>query len=169
MKFGLILILLFHFINPNETSELIKIRNLYEQAALKEVAYVSLNNLLGNTKLNTPLLIGYNGANTMIGANYVFNPISKLNRFNKGKKLIEHAIGLAPNHAELRYIRFSIQTNLPSFLGYKDNINEDKQFMMKQMGSLTDNDLRERIINYLLFYKKCTASEIQQLLVWKNK
>ncbi len=169
MKFGLILILLLHFINPNETSELIKIRNLYEQAALNEVAHVNLTNVLINTNYISPVLTGYDGGNIMIGASYVFNPISKLNKFNKGKKLIEKAIKISPNQIELRYIRFTIQTNLPKFLGYKDNINEDKQFMINHLGLTTDKDLRDRIISYLLTSKRCTDNEVQKLLVWKNK
>ncbi len=169
MKLSLILILLLHFTNIKEDSELIKIRNLYENAAIKEEAQVKLNLLLLNIKPESYLLSGYKGANIMIGASYVFNPISKLNKFNKGRKLVEDAIKNEPNNLELRYLRFTLQTNLPRFLGYTNQINRDKIFMINQLGVLKDLDLRFRIVTYLLASSWCNESDLKKLEAWKNK
>lgn len=169
MKFNLILILLLNFFYSIENSELIKIRNLYEQAALKEDVHLKLANLLLNSKVESTLISSYKGANIMIGANYVFNPISKLSKFNKGKKFIEHAVENEPNNVEIRYIRFTIQTNLPKFLGYSSYINRDKEFIINQLGLISDGDLRSRIVAYLLSSNRCNEIEMKKIAAWKNK
>ncbi|RZL50642.1 MAG: hypothetical protein EOP00_03395 [Pedobacter sp.] len=169
MKIGLILIMFFAYMNPIAESELIKIRNLYEQAAVDEAAHLKLNKLLEVKKDESPLFLGYKGAGIMIGANYAFNPISKLNKFNKGKKLIEQAIARQPKNLELRYLRFTIQTNLPKFLGYSAAIKADKEFVINQLTITQDVDLRDRIVAYLIFSKSCNADELKKVMVWKNK
>ena len=169
MKLNLILILLLNFFYQIDNSELIKIRNLYEQAALKEDVHLKLANLLLNLKVESPLINSYKGANIMIGANYVFNPISKLSKFNKGKKLIEYAVERDPNNIEIRYIRFTVQTNLPKFLGYSSYINKDKEFIINQLGFMNDQDLRSRIVAYLLSSNRCNEIELKKVAVWKNK
>lgn len=168
MKQTLILILLFHFVNPIPANEWIKIRNLYERAAIKEDAQIKLNDLLLN-KPESALSTGYKGANLMVSAKYVFNPIRKLNRFNKGKDLMEKALKKDPQGVELRYIRFTIQTNLPSFLGYSAQVNEDKEFLINKLGTIADLDLKNRIVAYLITSKRCDESELKEVMIWKSK
>ena len=168
MKQTLILILLFHFVNPIQANEWIKVRNLYERAAIKEDEQLKLSNLL-LSKPESVLLIGYKGANLMISAKYVFNPIRKLSRFNKGKVLIERALEKEPKNLELRYIRFTIQTNLPNFLGYSANVNKDKEFLINKLGTIADLDLKDRIVAYLISSKRCNESELKEVMLWKSK
>ena len=55
------------------------------------------------------------------------------------------------NNIELRFLRLTIQDNVPAFLGYNQNIKEDKDFLYNQLNNITDKDLRKRIISYLSF------------------
>lgn len=168
MKRWLVLILLLHFVIPMQANEWIKIRNLYEQAAIKEDAQLKLNKLLLEKPLSS-LSAGYKGANLMVSAKYTFNPIRKLSRFNRGKDLMEQALKNDPKSFELRYIRFTIQTNLPGFLGYSANVNMDKEFLISKLGSIADVDLKNRVIAYLISSKKCNESELKEVMIWKNK
>lgn len=168
MKFTLVFIFLFQFINPMQANEWVKIRNLYEQAAIKEDAQLKLNALL-LSKVENAVLNGYKGANLMISAKYVFNPVRKLSRFNKGKVQMEHAIEREPKNLELRYLRFTIQTNLPVFLGYSGNIIKDKEFLISHLATVSDVDLRNRIVAYLISSRRCSDSELKEVMVWKNK
>lgn len=169
MRLKLILILLLNFIYQEGNSELIKIRNLYEQSVVKEESHLKLTVLLLTNKSENTLLIGYKAANIMIGANYVFNPITKWNKFNKGKKLLELAIEKEPNSIEIRYIRFTIQTNLPKFLRYSSHLNRDKEFLINQLALMSDKDLRTRIVTYLLSSNRCNEVELKKIELWKNK
>lgn len=98
---------------------------------------------------NNPLLFGYRGGATMIMAKYVFNPFSKLSYFKKGRDMIEKAIQKDKNNVELRFLRYTIQTNVPSFLGYNDHIKSDRLFLSASISSIKDSSLKKIIISYL--------------------
>ena len=74
-----------------------------------------------------------------------FSPISKWNTFKKGKGNIEQAIKIEPDNVELRFIRLSIQKNIPSFLGYKSNIDEDIEFIKKNRNQICIEILNNNI------------------------
>ena len=160
-----ILFLLFKIMAIN----VIEIRNLYEIAAENKEASTKLGKMLAMVKDDDALLLGYKGASIMLEANHVFNPITKLNRFNKGKLFIEKAIKMDVANSELRYIRLTIQTNIPGFLGYSKSIEQDKMLLISQLEKLKDRDLRHRIVNYLSIAKICTTEELRKINVWKNK
>ena len=75
------------------------------------------------------LQLGYLGAYQTIWANHVFNPIAKWSTFKKGKNNLENAIQMDADNIELRWLRLSIQSNIPGFLNYNDHIKEDKYFI----------------------------------------
>lgn len=138
------------------------VRKLYYEAALKEDAANKLNKMLVAVNDNSDaIFICYKGAAQMLDAKYAFNPITKLSRFKKGKILIEKAINKDPNHLEMRFIRFSIQTNLPSFLGYNNWIENDKKILLLQTAKIKDEDLKQKISSYLVKY--CTKEELKKL------
>ncbi len=93
--------------------------------------------------------LAYLGAFQTIWATHVFNPIKKLDTFNKGKKNIEKSIRLDPNNFEIIFIRHSIQKNSPSFLGYKDNLIEDAVFLSKNLNKISSSELKKRVQNLL--------------------
>lgn len=93
--------------------------------------------------------LAYLGGYQTIWANHVFNPLSKLATFKKGKNNIELAISKEPENVEIRYIRFSVQKNAPSFLGYKNNLKEDRDFLVKNKKNI-NSDLLQKNIETLL-------------------
>jgi ABC-type cobalamin/Fe3+-siderophores transport system ATPase subunit len=75
------------------------------------------------------------------------NPFVKIKHFNQGKSLLEKIIRENPTKAEWIYYRFVIQSNTPSILNYKKNLNEDRIFLEKilQQNEI-DSDLKNRIV-----------------------
>ncbi|HEU5054376.1 MAG TPA: hypothetical protein VFT78_14770 [Hanamia sp.] len=126
-----------------------RVRSLYEKSVEDESSCKELINILSpyNEK-NNPLYAGYRASAVMMMAKHVFNPFSKMSYFNKGKKLLENAINMDENNLELRFLRFNAQTHVPSFLGYDDNINEDKKFLEREFPKINDIKLKQ----YLAFY-----------------
>lgn len=90
----------------------------------------------------------------MMQAKHAFNPISKWNLFKDGKKILESAIASDPNNIELRYLRLTIQSNVPSFLGYSGKIETDKAFLLSKLNSITDKELHQMVTSYLDKVKK---------------
>jgi len=168
MKFFTVLFIFANFM-VYDSPTLVEIRNLYEQASSDKAVNLKLNTILAYVKKDNSVLEGYRGAGIMIEANHVFNPLTKLSRFRKGKGIIERAILSDPNNIELRYIRLTIQTNIPKFLGYHDEIKTDKGFIIKKMPMVKDLDLTNRMADYLSSSKICTVEEIKQLQQWKSK
>lgn len=163
------MIYLFILIVNSAAINLVEIRNLYENAANSQVANAKLIRLLGDVKSDNALLEGYKGAALMMEANHVFSPITKLSRFKKGKQLIENAIKLDSSNVELRYIRLTIQTNVPGFLGYSKAIEADKSLIIRELDNLKDNDLRKRMVNYLVLANICTMDELKKVNTWKSR
>jgi hypothetical protein len=141
-----------------------EVRTLYQKAATEEESCQKLLTLLKPfNESNNALLTGYKACATMMMANYVSNPFSKLSRFLKGKKLLEKAIQADRENAELRFLRFTVQTNAPSFLGYRHATNEDKLFLIKSVAFLTDTNLKQMITSFLVKSNHLTPGEKQRL------
>lgn len=140
------------------------IRAMYQKAAGDETACKELISLLEPfSEKKHALLSGYKGSATMMMANYVFNPVSKLSYFNKGKKILEKAIEGERENAELRFLRYTIQTNIPFFLGYKKDIKGDKRFLLACLKNIDNSPLKAMISGYLKEYGNLTLEEKQSL------
>ena len=98
---------------------------------------------------NNPLLLGYRAGATMIMAKHSLNPFSKLSYFKKGKAMLERAIQAENNNVELRFLRYTIQTNVPSFLGYSSELVKDRSFLQQSVSGLRDPELKKIITSYL--------------------
>lgn len=134
-----------------QTPSIKDVRLMLHQATNKEDDCTKLINILTpfNEK-NNPLLFGYKGGATMIMAKHAFNPFSKLSYFKKGKNMLESAIQADKNNIELLFLRYTIQTSVPSFLNYSSDRQKDKSFLLKAVGDLKDQDLKKIINAYLL-------------------
>ncbi|WP_236972319.1 hypothetical protein [Membranihabitans marinus] len=79
-------------------------------------------------------------------AEFTMMPHLKLKYFKEGKLELESYIEEYPNDIEGRYVRFLIQSNLPSFLGYSENISSDKEFIMRNLNSSTLSEEYKEVI-----------------------
>ena len=75
----------------------------------------------------------YLSAATMKQAEFTWSPIKQYRFFNQGKNMLEKHIETHPNTIEGRYIRWLIQTMAPKFLIYRQNIDEDYQFIIQNI------------------------------------
>lgn len=95
------------------------------------------------------LNLAYLGGFQTIWAKHVFNPVTKMETFKKGKGNIDQAVKKDSLNVEIRFIRFSIQTNCPWFLPYHQQEKEDKSFLManrRQVNSPSLNKLIDDIL-----------------------
>lgn len=141
-------------------SDLVKVRNLYYNASSQKERCSEFDSFITKTpQINSELLQGYRGMSYMLKARYSYNPISKLSYFNTGKNYLDKAISTAPDNIELRFLRFAVQTNAPGFLNYFGNINEDKNVIIRGYLISKDQDLKQRIKNYMVVSKFCSKQE----------
>ncbi len=150
MKIVIALFVLCGFKPITEVVSVEKIRNSYKYCnSSKEKADEFYELTQKGLKNMGAVYKGYHGAALALKASFGWNPISKLSHFNKGKKMIEEAIQAEPENIELRMIRLSIQANAPKIVGYYKNIDEDKDFMLKNVEAIKEVELKEYIEGYI--------------------
>lgn len=128
-----------------KNSDLNEVRTSYNKAVLDKKLCKKMIEELELSKEKSVIALAYLGAYQTIWANHVFNPLNKLTTFKKGKKNIELAISKEPENVEIRYIRFSVQKNAPSFLGYNNNLKEDRDFLVKNKKNINSDFLQKNI------------------------
>jgi len=140
------------------------VRSLFYEAAANKTAAARFSKALSVVDNNSsPVLVCYKGVSEMLQAKHMFSPFSKMEKFRKGKSLIEKSIRRDPNDLELRFLRFSIQSNLPGFLGYDEAISIDKVKLLEGYSTIKDTELRNRIFSYLSSSKYCTVNELKKI------
>lgn len=136
---------MFYFMTSFDVGTLDKVRINYTKVVSDKELCEKMISELTELQNNSATHLAYLGGLQTIQANHVFSPISKLKTFNKGKKNIEQAIKSETENAELRFIRLSIQYNVPKFLGYSSDIDTDKNFVLKNFKNITNKDLKRLI------------------------
>lgn len=132
-----------------------KVRALYARASEDEKACKELIDLLESPGAGSGIVLaGYKASATMVMAKHRADPLSKLSYFNRGKTALEKAIEKDTNNVELRYLRLTIQTNVPSFLGYSSSIENDRVFLKQALPGIRDKGLYEMVSSYLERIKK---------------
>lgn len=136
------------------------LRQLYYAAAINKDSATKFQMVMKGLESNIdPIYMCYKGMANLMQANHSINPYTKIACFNKGKAMLENAISADPKNIEMRFMRFSTQTNAPLFLGYNSNINGDKLVIMHGWSTITDMDLKEKIRKYMIESNLCGANE----------
>lgn len=147
LLYSAVTIVMFTFLSHTGKLDLEYIRTNYEIAVTDAELCKKMINELSTGQGD--LYLGYLGAFQTIWANHTVSPISKLTTFNKGKRNIEKAIKNSPENVELRFVRYSIQKNCPSFLGYRKSLEEDKAFLLRHKAAIKSKKLRLMVDNIL--------------------
>lgn len=112
---------------------------------------------------NTAVEKGYYAAFHMFMAKHTSNPIKKMGYFKKGKNILETVIKANPKNVELRFIRLCIQFYTPRYLGYHNEVEGDKEYVMNNLYKLEDKETKDLIYKYLAGAKMYTDSELTLL------
>lgn len=136
------------------------VRIAYKEAAHNKEKVEDFYKMLQDVnKQNQVTLIAYKGAAIALKAKYAIGIKNKKDEFIEGVTYIEFAIEKEPNAIEPRFIRLGIQENTPKILKYKDAIEEDKLFLLKQFQHISSEDLKTHIKDFILQSKVFTDEE----------
>jgi len=108
-----------------------------------------LTSRLCQDDLQRPVLQGYMATLTMARSVHLVNPFAKFAPFNKGKAMLEEAIAAEPASVELRFLRLTIQANVPGFMDYHEHLAEDRSFIEAHLGEVPNITFRNRIIDFI--------------------
>ena len=150
MKLIICFLVLFSGLYPVNDPSVGSIRLKFHNSTSSEgICKALIKQLEPYNEKNNPLLMGYRAGATMLMAKHSLNPFSKLSYFKKGKTMLERAIQAENSNVELRFLRYTIQTNVPSFLGYSSEMVRDRTFLQQSVSGLRDSELKKIITSYL--------------------
>lgn len=95
------------------------------------------------------LLVGYHGAVLLGMARHDANVFKKMSFFNDGKDLLEKSIKVDPENIELRFLRLTIQTHMPAFLGYSESKESDKAFVISHLEQAPSEEFKKRVNGFI--------------------
>lgn len=111
--------------------------------------------------LSLPLNLAYSGVSTAMQAGYASGPWNKLDLFTEGKKALEHAIALDPLNAEIRFLRFSVQSSIPALLMYSGDMNKDLTLIEEYLNTTIalDSGFWRKALNVMLIAENTSESQ----------
>lgn len=158
-------IIVFSLIFSSVDTPLEQVRNQFPYIASLEEANAFIEILKNDT---SPEAIGYNAAMILMKSRYVKGLFAKLKYFKQGKKLLDQDIVENPTSIEIRYIRFLMQKQIPDFLGYNKNIEEDFNIIFnKIVTSNLNKNFKIKILNTMLLVddlSEVRKNKIHQIL-----
>ncbi|KAA1244650.1 hypothetical protein [Aquimarina sp. RZ0] len=141
--FGLFFTII-HGIDVDEVRDAYRYANSSKE---KTEQFYQLTQKTNHTKDN--VMAAYYGCALTLKASISSKMGDKISYFKKGKKIIETAVQADPDNIEIRMIRLSVQMNAPRITGYRDDIEEDKNFMLKNINEVSSSKLKEFIKGFM--------------------
>ncbi len=136
------------------------VRLKYKKASQSKEKTMTLFTQLEEISKNDEIvLVAYKGAVTTLKSRYQNGFKNKKTTFKEGVSLINFAIEKQPNNIEIRFVRMSVQQNVPKFLGYNFNLEEDKNFIFSRLDQIKSPDLYSYIKEYILHSNHFTEEE----------
>lgn len=149
----MILFYLFSLLTVS-SAKLDEARLLFTKIESDEGKNEALLKLTSNYTLDfDPTIYAYNAAAEMTMANHTIWPTSKLSYFKSGKRKLEDAVKKYPDNIEIRYIRYAVQKGSPDFLGYRNNMNEDRTKIENNIDRLDWSDGFKKIVKTVISTK----------------
>ncbi len=113
---------------------------------------------------------GYYATMLFMKSKFVKFPITKYNYFKKGKKQLDSLINNNKNNIEIRYLRFLLQSEMPKFLGYHRNIEDDYLLIIDGIESSNlKNDFKIKMLNNMLLVSDLNNEKSKQIKRILNK
>ena len=89
-----------------------------------------------------------------------FFPFNKWSYFKNGSELLDISIESDPTNIEMRYIRFLFQSEIPNFLGYHKNLQEDYNLIINNIiKSSLPLKFKQTMLSKMLLVKGITESQ----------
>ncbi len=157
----LLLVLVFH---AEAHSQLENYRNLYF-AAQGEAGIKSYYNGVSNANESNAVFKAYKGVATAMYAEVVSGVDEKFSYFGKGKQLIEDAIQADFWNPEIRFLRYSVQAEVPWIVNYSSNLNEDANIILNALKSNQidfRNDFWKKAIKFIVASGELSSSLVNE-------
>ncbi|MCA4781587.1 hypothetical protein IF125_04825 [Empedobacter stercoris] len=135
-----------------------ELRTDFENASKSSKNVNILYNKLNNYPGENQTIIAYKGASKILKARTIKDKEIKKQFFTEGATLINNSIKKDSKDVENRLIRLIIQENIPKFIKYNQNIQEDKTFIIDNYKS-APKEVQALIKSYAKNYNTFTVQQ----------
>jgi len=117
-----------------------------------------------------PVLLAYYGALSALKAKHVFNPFSKISYLRSALRKLEEATYEGACNLEVRFLRFSVLHNIPSFIRNNDELKKETDavyelLVVDELYNELDRELAYNVIEFVLQSKRLNSNQQEQLEV----
>lgn len=150
----------------NDQPDLHALRKQLMMAIQSSKVTDSLYDKLNAIKDKPAIINAYLATLDALKAKHTWNPYYKIKYLNDAEKAYQVALSEDPHNIEIRFMRFSVEHNVPGFLGYNKNLTADREEIIHQLNNRTggeNKDLVVAIIKFLIGSKRCTPAETASL------
>ncbi|MEN9369735.1 MAG: hypothetical protein RI952_600, partial [Bacteroidota bacterium] len=134
MRKGILLILMMAMFSISMANGNIELaRKEFKNAVYNDKLTNQLCEVLISSKQQDALTQAYIAYFTALKAKHVSNPYAKIEYVRNFDRTIKKAIELAPDNLEIRFLRFSVQDNIPLYLGFSKELDIDKKIIVQQL------------------------------------
>ena len=134
-KIFLLFVCLFYTLLLHANGSIELARKEFKKAAFNDKVNNEVYQVLVSSKVQDPLTQAYVAYFTALKARHVTSPYEKITYVRSFDKAIKKAVALAPDNFEIRFLRFSVQDKLPSYLGFSKELVVDKKIILQQIQS----------------------------------
>lgn len=141
---------------------LTELRTDFENASKSEKNTTSFYNKLNTYTGSNQTILAYKGASKIMKAKSLKDKETRRNHFKEGAQLIDNAISNDSKNLENYLIRLIIQENIPKFIKYNQNKEQDKLFIVENYAS-ANKDVQILVKNYAKNYHTFTPQQLKKL------
>jgi len=139
----------------SQTDKFASVRDKYFQEKTGNCDWLEMYHWLDNMVIDHQVIMAYKGASQAASAGCVDGVLQKLKYFNQGTNIIDESVEKYPDNFEIRFVRYTVKLNAPSFLGYGD-IQGDRDYILENLEDFSDETqempIREHVFKFLLLH-----------------
>lgn len=122
-----------------------------------------------NMQEKDALLLAYKGALEAILTKTTWNVFKKMSYLRQSNSTLNKATRLDPKNVEVRFLRIAVQCQIPSYLGYNENIEEDRRYILHHIEDFNFQELDPKIqYEIMKFFINCDKFNKQEIFQLKE-
>ena len=147
------------------------LRHLYAAAVQEEIASDRFLTVVRAQQKTNAVGLGYRGVAEAVQAQYLWSPLARLRAVREAHRWFGGAVALDPQNVEVRFLRFSVETHVPRYLGLSPHLADDRALILRGARGYAslgpslglDGPSLRLIRDFMLRYGECTPEETQML------
>ncbi|MBC7448085.1 MAG: hypothetical protein H7330_08505 [Hymenobacteraceae bacterium] len=160
-------VLLTWRVGAQTAADLPSLRHLYAEAVQAEPAALRLQATLKAYAGPAATLLAYRAVAEALQARYTWSPLNKLRAVRTADRLFDRAVAAAPRNVEVRFLRFTVESSVPHYLGFSQHLADDRAHVLRGAQHYPDLGLDAQsltlIRDFMLRYGDCTPQEARML------